>query len=981
MVRANDDAAQAFIAPQTAPTYDVPDVAAKGKQTGGVWFVKGGILQSKTANAVETFPLQAVVTTQSFPVYRVTPAGPANLNTLLVQTSQAVYAVDTRTNRWTKLDLGDDGTSVTADGETDLLPAEKGKGPFFQTTHNGDRKVIAWNPATHVFDTQNALALPRESRVLGPGENGGLWFTQAGRARVFYQAAPPAPGAPAPAPVSVVPPKPGLPLTVFADWGKNKPLAFAASGNIIWYKLYLKSDTFPGFLLGDFAHSSPVPLNVLAGYNRVRQKWTAPLPLPVNFPETVPLLMQDGAIYAATVEGNPNGSVWELGDENESAARKWRVIAPLLPREAGTANEPKDTFAQRRIMPVSVSKTEIWVLVTGRMMARYNRVAQKWDTFLLPSALRDSPQLSGPESRAPRAVQIAPHTFCLSSATGGLWRFEAGETGKSPVVWRELQPQTTLQSRVGNGPSAFSFGAVAVTPHYVWATGSLHSGQFSFAARMDKKTHQWKLWDAASGLPTRAVRSIVSEPGSDAVWVAADGGVYRLDDATAALMVRGALVEQRLVPEAARVYTGYKNNVLVADVCGMVSDAASVYLLFNRSPNTPYVEDDALLWQWKTAEKKFVPLPFPAGFFPEDQTPPAEWGRATLDEPETLWISTASEVLAWSKTRHTWERMVFPAGFPFAPPSRMERSGDALILVQDTFGFSGTVSHIIRVAAPANGSLVRRILAFAFEHIPHVQIGDGARLVVLAQELGKFGFCCAGAVAGFALVPPPKFVPPTGRLHFCALVLGDASRASAGDKAADGIAVPINAPDLVGDLAQIIGGHNPVVGCFVELNCDAHREFGVALNGQIVHFGIRPFHLPVPDNRVLHIACGAGTTGEHWSRHRRGPVHRFKFHAARAFFLFKRNLYQKYHVQSALVRADGRADLTRKCVAAACPKIGFAGSCQAGAAAVQVVEKPLAPNISIFKSVAGVVNDGGAGSFAGGKYGLKRRGSPFRFGS
>ena len=31
---ANDDAAQAFIRPQTAPTYDVPDVAAKGKQTG-----------------------------------------------------------------------------------------------------------------------------------------------------------------------------------------------------------------------------------------------------------------------------------------------------------------------------------------------------------------------------------------------------------------------------------------------------------------------------------------------------------------------------------------------------------------------------------------------------------------------------------------------------------------------------------------------------------------------------------------------------------------------------------------------------------------------------------------------------------------------------------------------------------------------------------------------------------------------------------
>ena len=287
------------------------------------------------------------------------------------------------------------------------------------------------------------------------------------------------------------------------------------------------------------------------------------MPLPVNFPETVPLLMQDGALYAATVEGNPNGSVWELSDENESAARTWRVIAPPLPREAGTANEPKDAFAQRRVVPVSVSKTEVWVLVTGRMMARYNRVAQKWDTFLLPPALRDFPQLSGPESRAPRAVQIAPHTFCLSSAIGGLWRFEAGETGKSPVAWTAVQPQTTLQSRVGNGPSAFSFGAVAVTPRYVWATGYLHTGQFSFAARMDKKTHEWKLWDEASGLPTRAVRSIVSEPGSDAVWVAAESGVYRLEDTTASLMVRGTLVEQARVPEAAQVYTGYKTMSLL----------------------------------------------------------------------------------------------------------------------------------------------------------------------------------------------------------------------------------------------------------------------------------------------------------------------------------------------------------------------------------------------------------------------------------
>ena len=217
------------------------------------------MLKRRTASRVETFPLQATVTTQSFPVYRVVPAGPANLNTVLVQTSQAVYAVDTRTSRWTALNLGDEGTSVTADGETALLAAEKGRGPFFQTTHNGDRKVIIWNPAHQTFDTQSALALPRESRVLGPGENGGLWLTQGSRADVFYQAAPSAPGAPAPAPVSVVPPKPDLPLTVSADWGKNKPLAFAALGNIIWYKLYLQSDTFPGFLLGEFAHSSPVP--------------------------------------------------------------------------------------------------------------------------------------------------------------------------------------------------------------------------------------------------------------------------------------------------------------------------------------------------------------------------------------------------------------------------------------------------------------------------------------------------------------------------------------------------------------------------------------------------------------------------------------------------------------------------------------------------------------------------------------------------
>ena len=694
---ANDDAAQAFIRPQTAPTYDVPDVAAKGKQTGSVWFVQGDTLKRKTANAVETFPLQATVTTQSFPVYRVVPAGPANLNTVLVQTSQAVYAVDTRTSRWTALNLGDEGTSVTADGETALLPAEKGRGPFFQTTHNGDRKVITWNPAYQTFDTQSALALPRESRVLGPGENGGLWLTQGSRADVFYQAAPSAPGAPAPAPVLVVPPKPGeFPLAPFNDWSKNAPTAFGASGNTLWYKLYSKEGYFPRDLFRGYTSPPPTP-NVLAGYNRVTGKWTRPLLLPENFGERVPLLTQNGVTYAATNTDNGNGCVWELmGENSDTAAPSWRMVAPWLPPEAGVYTGPP---YPRSVVPVSVSKTEVWVLMTGRMMARYNRVAQKWDTFLLPPALRDSPQISYSEARAPRAVQIAPNTFCLSSATGGLWRFEAGETGKSPVVWTAIQPQTTLQSRVGNGPSAFSFGGLTVTPQYVWATGYLHTGQFSFAARMDKKTHEWKLWDEASGLPTQGVDGVTAD--GDAVWVTAKSGVYRLDNAgRATLLVRGASPEEARVPEAARVYTGYKGKEIVGDVSQITSDDASIYLWFVRSPGSAGPEN-ALLWRWNRAAKTFAPLPIPANLSPVNATGYRRFDRLLLNEPEALWTGTGDSVLVWSKTRQAWSRLLYPAGIPFAPPSRIVRSGNDLVLVQNTFGFSGMVSHVIRIAAPA----------------------------------------------------------------------------------------------------------------------------------------------------------------------------------------------------------------------------------------------------------------------------------------
>ena len=681
----------------------------KGKR---FWYINGDtvenaprpprVLTEGAVSGAETqkFPFAARLAAQSFPVYRIVPAGPQNPGVLVVQTRQALYAVDTDKNTWTPINLGDNGTSVSASYAKDLLPRENRR-PVFQTSYNGATGVRFWREADQTFDADTPLPLPKNTRLLGTGKNDALWLItndyDDNPHRVYYQPASPGAPAPAPAPMLLDPPPPDTWTPYHAEQWKQYLFApFAAWGSRAWYAVLMDA--------------SGSPKNAITGYDIVSQKWTPPLLLEHTLGRDVPLLYDNGVTYAAADAGNPDGCVWELG-ENQ---RAWRVIAPPLPPESEKFED--DAQLRRVVLPVSVTGDAVWVLVTGRMMARYDRTAQKWETFPLPPALRDLPKTDYGTGREPKAVRLDADTFCACSERGGLWRLRVAQskngltgTRETTGKWNAVAQTTTLRSHQETGTYSFRLANLTVTPQYVWATGSLHNQQFSFVGRMDKSTGKWEAWDERSGVPTHGYFSDMAADG-DAVWVNNPSGTYRFAPKTNQwmLMTRGTKRSEPdtpRVPEQAALF-GDKQKPVVGNVVAMASDEKSVFLLFGGVPDAPPVPapENAPVWRWDKAAQTLSPLPFPAGFVTTAASPSELFASALQSDPQVLWVGNRDGVFAWDKKRQKWDKPAFPAGIPFVAPQYLGRSAGAdgaLLLFGRSSGF--VPSHVIRLVSPPFG--------------------------------------------------------------------------------------------------------------------------------------------------------------------------------------------------------------------------------------------------------------------------------------
>ena len=653
-----------------------------------------------TAPKPQRFPLKATLSGFQPDVQQMVSAGPQNPGLLIVQTATSPFLVNTQTGTWQQIRRVTNSTDFMASGSNRLLSGPSGSVLFQSGWSNQSPQT--WNASARTFVDAH-LAAPKNSQIFGPGINGATWFVAYdGKNTPLYLPAP-STKKPNPTAETVEPPAPTTWAAERFDSGTYRPRPFAAWGSTLWYKVSVPGSYFG--ITNSSGRPSTSTRTSLAGYDISTETWTLPLPLfGDNYGEFIPLLHTKDATYAADVAGNPNGSVWKWS----ASAKKWEVVAPPLPLEQGFFERGTDPLL-RPVFPVSVDDKNLWVLVWGRMMARYNFQSRNWQTLDLPPALRQKPASYSPYGRenSMKAVQIGPMDFGVGSKAG-LWRLHISDAGgKLSGTWKTVERQITVASQPAgaNGsrpqiPPDFRLSSVVETPRYVWAIGSQQQA-FSFPARFDKTAKTWTTWDAKSGFPTQESNFYEVSPEDDTLWVSGRSGTYRYDPITKHWQ---RIVQDRNDTSSPKPTVVFKPKGPTFDgsVYRLTEDANAVYLMFRTSTSTneeTNPNEKTILLRWDKAAQTTAALPFPAALLKESSYVAA---NTLLSDANTVWVGSDQGIFAWDKVRKIWSHAAYPATFPAYQTNSLVRSGNALVLTGYA-AYNGSregATHVIRLVSP-----------------------------------------------------------------------------------------------------------------------------------------------------------------------------------------------------------------------------------------------------------------------------------------
>lgn len=432
-------------------------------------------------------------------------------------------------------------------------------------------------------------------------------------------------------------PAPPLPNAQAGEESLSAPAALA--GGLLW------------------SHGQSWDTNDSAGYTQIAgydPKTGAPRSAPLRFRFRAARVSfcadEQNDVYV--LPGSWNGAPPPTGGEESSIRRydarenRWSVVAPAPPADRAGLPDPFFQYAL-----VSVNKERIWVASKNRpRLWEYDRSAGRWQAHAAPA--------SGRFIGSGETTVLQSGAAFFLGGPGGLWRFDLGTQ-----TWARL-PVT------GSAARDLRIIHVAGDAQAVWTlcASRAPSGQV-FAARWDRRTRAWTLWDTASGFPERGFPHRLTPAGDGSAWVIAGGygdpsaGAYRFDPATGRW--------QR--PTDALLAGVAEKNDLFVHVDDIGVNAAGVWLLASAA------------WTTARAERANYRLPLPpripglarydraSGTWEPIETPPGA-GKLLLVEPGALYVagtnglfrldSARAEPPRTARPRAAWRALQAPAGFP-----------------------------------------------------------------------------------------------------------------------------------------------------------------------------------------------------------------------------------------------------------------------------------------------------------------------------
>lgn len=355
-------------------------------------------------------------------------------------------------------------------------------GVIVSTPNSSESQVLKFQTADGGF---RVLATPPNgSRVFGIAPNGGFFILTRDK-RILFQLKEVATPIPLPA---------ESPIT-----GNVTPPGVAATDYIVWY--YKDDGSVAGY---DIERQRAVPTLSMRRQNGYGNQYLR--------------IVGDGHGGAFIASENEAASVYHYDRERNV----WEAATPpLLPVTA----EPKDSFIHLPPVIVSGNSSEIWLLADARYLIRYDRRRKSWGVPVsVPLAIRGGNSSDNDQSvttaEEGKSIYVAGH--------GGLWCYGVKENR-----WTEKRMPVAIPGRdstLGINAESAQLTALALSPTSVWTIWNLNNGGPSFAARLDRTTKQWSVYDELKGFPERNIgmRLIAGTKGSGA-WLIQNNETYFFD--------------------------------------------------------------------------------------------------------------------------------------------------------------------------------------------------------------------------------------------------------------------------------------------------------------------------------------------------------------------------------------------------------------------------------------------------------------------
>ncbi len=357
-------------------------------------------------------------------------------------------------------------------------------GVLISSPNSSESQVTSYKPGDGSF---RVLATPPVgSRVFGVAPNGGLWIA-ANSFQIYFQAPGQETATPLPADIRI---------------SRNaSPPPVAATDYIAWYNA--EGDVLAGYDIERKRATPSITVRNPRGYGRVLK------------------VIGDGRGGAYTASDNETASAYHYSRDRNS----WEIAAPPLP---AVPVNPRESSIRLAPVIISGSDREIWLLADARYLIRYNRQRKSWDAPLpLPLSIRGGNSSDNDLSAVPgeggKAIYVA--------GRGGLWRYGIAEKRwtekRMPVTIPSPDVASTNPRRSSGTPRLL---ALAPSPKSVFTVWNLDLGGTNFAARLDRQTRKWTIYDESKGFPERntGMRLIGGGTGSSA-WAILGNETYFFD--------------------------------------------------------------------------------------------------------------------------------------------------------------------------------------------------------------------------------------------------------------------------------------------------------------------------------------------------------------------------------------------------------------------------------------------------------------------